>query len=442
MKVGVVGVGYVGLSTAACLATKFKTVAVDINESRIAELSNGKVPLHERGVEGLVRKGLASRRLTFSSDSYDLGGVEAIFIAVGTPGKEDGSVDLQQVRGACADIGASIRKSQNRPLVLVKSTVVPGTARTVAKPVLEERSGKRCGDGFLLCSNPEFLREGSAIEDTKRPSRIVVGAFDDLALRSARSLYRKFYGRNVPPVVATTPEGAELIKYGSNSFLATKVSFINLLARVCERFPGTDVADVARGMGLDPRIGKLFLQAGPGFGGSCFPKDVRAFSRFLSQAGEDPALLESVLGLNDSQPSHIPALLGNGGSVSGKEIAVLGLAFKADTDDVRESRSIPLVKALLEKGAKVRVYDPAAIPKSRGELGASVTYCASAKECITGADLAITMTAWREFKALKPADYSRLMRSPVLIDARRIYDPKRYSKQVAYHAVGLGEFGA
>lgn len=439
MRVGVVGVGYVGLSTAVCLATKYPTVAIDIDEERISDLSAGIVPIHERGLKGLLARGRSSKRLSFSSDPKAIIGADVVCIAVGTPSAANGSIDLSQVRGAAATIGAAIKDTGKRPLVLVKSTVVPGTARTVVKQLLEQNSAKRCGEGFGLCSNPEFLREGVAIDDTLSPQRVVLGPFDALSLRLGRSFYRGFYGRKAPGLLVTSPEGAELVKYGSNTMLATRLSFINLMARLSEQFPGTDVADVARGMGMDHRIGPHFLQAGPGFGGSCLPKDVRAFTKWISDRGVDSSILNDVLAMNDAQPGHVVELLeGAASRLAGKEVAVLGLAFKADTDDIRESRSIPLIRRLLELGASVRVYDPIAMRAAKAALDPRVAYSSSARDCIRGADVAIVMTAWRQFKSLKPADYLSLMRSPVLLDARRIYDPGEYGQKLKYIAVGLG----
>ncbi len=442
MKVGVVGVGYVGLSTAVCMATKHRTVAVDLNEARVASLNAGKVPIHEKGLQSLLDKGLAAKRILFSPSTEGIEDADVVFIAVGTPSSSDGSIDLSQVRGACAAIGGVIKRGKADPLVLMKSTAVPGTARGVVKPLLEQTSGRQCGTGFGLCSNPEFLREGTAIKDTLDPDRIVLGPLDGLSLRLAGKFFKGFYGKRSPPFLVTTPEGAELVKYGSNALLATKVSFINLIAGLCERFPRTDVDDVARGMGMDHRIGPHFLQAGPGFGGSCFPKDVRAFARSIRDAGLDPSVLERVLALNEAQPHHVVQVAEKASnSLRGKEVAVLGLAFKADTDDIRESRSIPLIQRLLEVGGNVRVYDPVAMPAAKAALASRVVYCSSARECIKGADVAIVMTAWRQFKSLKPGDYLELMRSPVLVDARRIYDPRTYAKKLKYVAVGLGMEG-
>ncbi len=436
MKVGVVGLGYVGLSTAVTMATKFETIGVDVDKARVDQLSEGKVPIHEKGLKGLLTKGLRSRRLRFTTRVMDLVGSDAVFVTVGTPSLPDGSIDLSQIRRAATDVASVVRASGGKPLLVLRSTVIPGTLTNAFAPLIEEASGKKRGSGFLVCSNPEFLREGSAISDSLRPTRIVIGG-DTGSLAAAKSIYRRFYGVRTPEIVETTPEGAELIKYGSNSYLATKLSLINLIANLSETFPGTDVNDVALGMGLDPRIGRQFLQAGPGFGGSCFSKDLMAFSAYLRSMALDPTILEGVLRVNDFQPSHVLAMAeAAAGSLGGKKVAVLGLAFKAETSDTRDSRSIPLIRGLLDRGAGVQAYDPAAVlPES---LRGAVTQSKTARECISGADLAITMTAWKEFQNLKPREFARLMKTPVLIDARRIYDPEAYSKGLRYLAIGLG----
>jgi UDPglucose 6-dehydrogenase len=439
LKVAVVGVGYVGLSTAVCIATKYPTVAIDLDEARVSLLNNGEVPIHEKGLRSLLVGGLEKKRLHFYSRSEEIGDSDVIFVAVGTPSDPDGAIDLTQVRAACTTIGAAIRRTGCKPLILVKSTVVPGTARGLVKPLLEKSSEKACGTGFGLCSNPEFLREGTAIRDTLTPDRVVLGPLDELSLGLSRSFYKKFYGDRIPELLVTSPEGAELVKYGSNAMLATRVSFINLIAGFCELYPGADVVDVARGLGLDHRIGPQFLQAGPGFGGSCFPKDVRAFSRSMRESGLDPSFLEDILEINEAQPQHVVEIAEKAlRTLKGKEVAVLGLAFKADTDDIRESRSIPLIERLLEKEAKVRAYDPVAMPAAKATLDPRVIYPSSVRDCIRGTDVAIVMTAWRQFKALKPSDYLRLMKKPVIVDARRIYDPAIYGQKLEYLAVGLG----
>lgn len=437
---GVVGLGYAGLCTAACLAKKLRVTGVDTDKARVSQLNRGETPIHEEGLPALLQKGLKEGALAFSS-SYDaLRGCSVIFIAVGTPSLPDGSIDVSQVTTASAMIGKQLLAAKGKTLVVIKSTVTPGTATTIVRPLLERESGKRCGDGFGLCSNPEFLREGAAVEDTLRPDRIVIGPVDKNSGRVLRSLYRRFYGTRLPPVVETTPENAELIKYASNTFLATKVSFINLMARICETLPGADVEDIAAGMGLDRRIGMRYLQAGPGFGGACFPKDSRALRAFVEQRGLDGSLLRSILEINDTQPDWIAEAVERAlGVVSGKQIAILGVAFKEGSDDVRESRAILLAKNLLSRGAVVRITDPKALAGARRELGESVRFYDRAKDCIEGADAAIVMTAWKEFKRIKPQDYVALMRNPLVFDARRLYDHLLYEGGgLSFHALGRG----
>jgi UDPglucose 6-dehydrogenase len=441
LKLGVVGLGYAGLCTAACLARKFEVMGIDVDSVRVAQLDRGEVPIHEKGLPALLRSGRASGKLTFSEDYGSLRGANIIFIAVGTPSKQDGSIDLSQVTGASAQVGKQLARSKNKALIVIKSTVTPGTATTVVKPLLGKESGKPCGAGFGLCSNPEFLREGEAVEDTLRPERLVIGPLDESSGRAMRSLYRRFYGPKSPPIVETTPENAELIKYASNTFLATKISFINFIARICETIPGADVEDIAIGMGLDPRIGPKYLQAGPGFGGACFPKDSRALSAFVAQRGMDSSLLRSVIEINDTQPDWIVSAVERAlGRIKGKDVAILGVAFKEESDDVRESRAIVLAKKLLDKGAQVRITDPKATKGARRELGASARYFKTARDCIDGADAAVVMTAWSEFKRLKPQDFMALMRTPVIFDARRLYDADEYRLPgLNFQAIGRGD---
>lgn len=441
MKVGAVGLGYAGLCTAACLAKTFEVVGVDVDQARVAQLKLGKSPIHEKGLPALLRRGLEARTLTFSGSYDSLRGTDVIFITVGTPSMPDGSIDLSQVAIASSMIGKQLAGSKKKPLVVVKSTVTPGTTVNVVKPLLEKESGKTCGAGFGLCSNPEFLREGAAVEDTLHPDRIVIGPLENGAALATKSLYRRFYGPRSPPIVQTSPENAELIKYASNTFLATKISFINFIARICETLPGADVKEVAFAMGLDPRIGRRYLQAGPGFGGACFPKDSRALGAFVTQRGLDSSLLRAVLEINDSQPDWILSAVERVlGMIKGKYIAILGVAFKEGSDDVRESRAIVLANRLLSKGAQVRVTDPKAMDGARKELGGSAEYFENPRDCIEGADAAIVMTAWNEFKTLKAADFVKLMRTPVLFDARRLYDARDYAlRGLTFRAIGRGE---
>ncbi len=440
IRVVIVGLGYVGLSTAVSLASKFHVIGVDSDPMKVALIGHGTAPFREEGLPSLLRKQVRTGTLECTTTYDVVSDADIVFIAVGTPSTPSGKIDLSQVRSAAKSIGQAIAKSTRHPTVIVKSTVIPGTSKSVVVPILEQYSGKSCGEGFGVCSNPEFLREGQAVQDTLKPSRIVIGPVDQLSRRQVLRFYRKFYGNQLPPVVETSPETAEMIKYASNAFLAAKISFINLIARLCEKIPGSDVNDVAKGMGLDPRIGPLFLQAGPGFGGSCFPKDVQALVRYAKNMGLDTSLLESILAINETQPDNVVSqaekMLGD---VKGKNIAVLGLAFNPNTDDVRESRAIPLIRKLVNKGATVGAYDPMAMEGAKKELGPIVNYSTNAKECVKGADLVIIMTAWDEFKHLNNHDFSKLMgERPRVLDARRIYDPARFSNAV-FAATGLGK---
>ena len=433
-----VGLGYVGLSTAACLASKFHVIGVDLDKEKVKLIGRGVPPFHEKGLSPLLRKHVQSGMLSCTTDSDPISTADFVFTAVGTPSTTSGEIDLSQVKSAVQSIGRAMAESKRRPVVIVKSTVVPGTSRSLVR-VLEQYSGKSLGEGFGLCSNPEFLREGQAVRDTMKPSRIVIGPFDPFSRKRVLSLYRQFYGKQMPPVVDTSPETAEMIKYASNAFLATKISFINLMARPCEKIPGSDVTDVAKGMGLDPRIGPLFLQAGPGFGGSCFPKDVQALVRYMRLMGLDASMLESTLSINETQPDNIASQAERMlGGVKGKNIAVLGLAFNPDTDDVRESRAIPLIRKLVDKGATVGAYDPMAMEAAKKELGPIITYSSNARECVKGSELVIIMTAWKEFIDLGSNELARLMgNKPRVLDARRIYDPERFTT-THFAATGLG----
>lgn len=437
-QVVIVGLGYVGLSTAACLASKFQVTGIDLDRAKVELIGRGVVPFKEKSLSPLLRKHVRTGMLRCATKYDAISDADLVFISVGTPSGQSGEIDLSQVRSAAHSIGQGIAKSSKRPVVIVKSTVIPGTTRSLV-PTLEQSSGRTCGEGLGLCSNPEFLREGQAVRDTMRPSRIVIGPTDQFSRRRVLSFYRRFYGKQMPPMVETSPETAEMIKYASNAFLATKISFINLMARLCEKIPGSDVNDVAKGMGLDQRIGPLFLQAGPGFGGSCFPKDVQALVNYAKSMKVDTALLESTLAINETQPEHVASqaevMLGG---LKNKNIAVLGLAFNPDTDDVRESRAIPLIRELVKGGAMVAAYDPMAMEGAKKELGPMITYSSNARECVKGADLVIIMTAWTEFMDLDNDALATLMRGrPRVLDARRIYVPDRFAN-ADFAAIGLG----
>jgi UDPglucose 6-dehydrogenase len=441
MRVSIFGLGYVGLTFGVCLGKKgFKVLGVDVDENKVAMVNRGEAPFYEPGLGELLRETVENGLFRATTDSYeDVLSSEVSFICVGTPSLPDGSADLSYLESAARSIGRALRDKKGWHLVVVRSTVPPGTTGGIVKRILEEESGKRAGADFGLCMNPEFTREGSAVEDTFSPDRIVIGELDERSGAFLEKLYRDFHGSNIPPIIKTSLSNAELIKYASNAFLAMKVSFINEIANIAQRVPGADVEIVARGIGLDKRIGPLFLRAGLGFGGSCFPKDLRALIKFSESVGYEPKICRAVMEVNESQPYKAVELARSIlGPLKGKRIAVLGLAFKPNTDDVREAVSIKIVKALLSEGASVAVYDPKAMPNARRILGDTVVYAGSAEECLRGADCAIVATEWDEFKKLRPEDFSRLMRTPVLVDGRRIYNPKEFSEKVRFAAIGLG----
>jgi len=433
--------GYVGLCTAVAFASRDYTVVASEADSKKASMINrGIPPFYEPGLDEMLAEVLRSGRFrcTTSAEEAVLD-TDVTFITVGTPSKADGSVDLKYVESSAEEIGKTLSSKNSYHLVVVKSTVIPGTTENLVKPILERSSGRKCGADFGLCVNPEFLREGAALHDTFNPDRIVIGECDKRSGDALESLYREFYAEKMPPLLRTTPVNAELIKYANNAFLAMKISFINTIANICERIPGADVTVVAKGIGLDKRIGSTFLNAGLGYGGSCLPKDLRALIQHSRSLGYEPKLLEAVEGVNSGQPQKAIELCKElVGELRGKRIAVLGLAFKPNTDDTRDAVSIKVVKRLLEEGAKVVVYDPKAMDNARRIFGGDVEYASSAEECLKDSECAIIVTEWDEFRKLKPEDFMKLMKTPAVVDGRRIYDPRVYSGKLKFKAVGLG----
>ncbi len=421
MDIAVIGTGYVGLVTGAGLADFGNdVVCVDIDARKIEALKQGKIPIYEPGLDKIVNRNVSEGRLQFSTDLPDaIRSSRAIFIAVGTPPKPDGSADLRYVE----EVARTIAKYMNGPkLVITKSTVPIGTGRLIEKILAESGSEFRSS----VASNPEFLREGSAIEDFMRPDRVVIGASDAESIALMKEIYAPLHSLEVPFVV-TNVESAELIKYAANGFLATKISFINEIAVLCELLGG-DVQDVARGIGLDSRIGSKFLQAGPGFGGSCFPKDTSAVADIARQYGYEFEIIEAVLRVNDMC-----------GSVNGKTIAILGLAFKPETDDMRDSPTIALISGLQGEGANIRAYDPQAM-KNAARIFTEVTFCRDAYETAEGADALVIATEWNEFRALKLERIRKRLKQPLIIDLRNVYDPQRMrSEGFTYVSVGRGD---
>lgn len=440
-RTSVIGMGYVGLCTAVCLANKGYKTIISTHDTVKADLVNkGTPPFHEPGLEKMLRKAVNKGCLKVVLDREEaIIESDIAFITVGTPSKPDGNISLRFVRSTAEEIGKALKKKDECPLLVMKSTVIPGTTERIFSSLVEKNSGKRCGIDFLLCANPEFTREGSAIYDTINPDRIVIGQFNEDSGDALENLYRDFYNSRLPPTIRTNLQTAELVKYASNAFLAMKVSFINTIAKICEKIPDVDVSVVSKGMGIDRRISRFFLNAGLGYGGSCLPKDVRALIAFSKGLGYDPTLIKAIEEVNDTQPYKAVELAKRLlGGLQGKRVAVLGLAFKPNTDDMREAVSIKVISKLLEEGASVVTYDPAAMSNAKRILDERVEYTSSAINCIKDADCCIVTTEWEKFKKLKPGDFIENMREPILIDGRRIYNPAEFREKLHYLGVGLG----
>jgi len=419
MKVAMIGAGYVGLVSGACFAEFGVDVCVmDVEASKIDALREGRIPIYEPGLDKLVADNAADGRLTFTTSLAEaVRGADAVFLAVGTPARRgDGHADLTYVFAAAEQVA----KAAEAPLVLVtKSTVPVGTGRRVKEIVKAARPDL----DIQVASNPEFLREGSAIGDFMRPDRVVVGVEDERALGVLKRLYRPLYLIETP-VLAVSLETAEIIKYASNAFLATKITFINEMADLCEK-AGANVQDVARGMGLDGRIGRKFLHAGPGYGGSCFPKDTLALARTAQDFGTPTKLVEATIAVNDQRKEQMAerVIAACGGSVAGKTVAVFGLTFKPETDDMRDAPSLVIVPKLVSAGARLRAFDPAGMGHARQMMPASVHFATSALDAAQGADAVVVVTEWNEFRALNPERLKGAMAGRVIVDLRNVWDP-------------------
>ena len=427
-----IGSGYVGLVSGACFADfGHDVICVDLDRAKIARLEDGVMPIYEPGLKELVATNVAQGRLSFSTDlSGSVAGAQAIFIAVGTPSRRgDGYADLSFVYSAAREIA---RHAQAGAVVVTKSTVPVGTGDEVERIVRETRPGV----AIHVVSNPEFLREGAAIADFKHPDRIVIGTVDAQARELMQEIYRPLYLNNLP-ILFMARRTAELTKYAANAFLATKITFINEIADLCEA-TGANVQDVARGIGLDNRIGRKFLHAGPGYGGSCFPKDTLALVKTGHDAGSPLRIVETVVAINDQRKRAMArkVLAACGGGVRGKTIALLGLTFKPNTDDMRDAPSLMLVPALQDAGAKVRAYDPEGMEQAR-PLMDNVEFAASAYAAIEGADALVLITEWDAFRALDLHKVKALLKSPVVVDLRNVYAPDEMQKLgFSYTSVG------
>ena len=433
MNILVIGTGYVGLVSGTCFSEfGFQVTCIDKDEAKIARLKKGEIPIYEPGLDDLVRRNLEAGRLCFDTDTErHVGQADVIFIAVGTPTRRgDGHADLTYVFAAAEEVAAHL---SGYSVIVTKSTVPVGTGRHLQDVIAKANPQA----DFDIASNPEFLREGSAINDFMRPDRVVVGTESDRAITILRQLYRPLYLIETPILFASL-ETAELIKYAANAFLATKISFINQIADLCEAV-GANVHEVAKGMGLDKRIGSKFLHAGPGYGGSCFPKDTLALVKTAEMHNIDMPMVEGVVHYNDQRKIAMATRIKKamGGDIQGKKIAILGLAFKPETDDMRDSPALSILPQLVADGAQITAYDPAAMEEAKPLLPAAITYVKSALDTLHKADAVVVITEWNEFRAIPASVFTDLMAGRIMVDLRNLYEAAQMTEAgLEYHSIG------
>lgn len=431
MHIAVIGTGYVGLVTGACFAEfGVDVICVDVDTEKVDKLNNGEIPIYEPGLDKIVEKNVAAGRLHFTTDIKSA--VEralVVFMAVGTPPQDDGSPDMSYYRQAAKDVAESMNGYK---VLVTKSTVPVGTGEWLRQFV---KANLPIETDFGVASNPEFLREGAAIEDFMRPDRVVIGSNEARAIEVMKDLYRPLFLIETP-IVITSLEAAELIKYAANAFLATKITFINEIANLCDAI-GCDVHDVARGMGMDNRIGRKFLHPGPGYGGSCFPKDTRALTTVADKFGVETRIVDAVVEANERQrDAMIPKIEKLVGDLSGKIIGVLGLSFKPETDDMRESPATDIINELVKRGATVKAFDPVAMSEARHYLP-EIGYAVDEYDAITGADILVIITEWNQFRALDMEKVKSLLKAPKIADLRNIYEPEDM-REMGFEYVGVG----
>ncbi len=431
MHIAVIGTGYVGLVTGACFAEfGVEVTCVDVAKEKVENLNKGIIPIYEPGLDKIVGKNTAAGRLHFTTDiTSAVEHAQVVFLAVGTPPQPDGTPDMSYYRQAALDIAQSMNGYK---VLVTKSTVPVGTGKWLREFVT---ANLNVATEFGVASNPEFLREGAAIADFMRPDRVVIGSNEERAIEVMKELYRPLYLIETP-VVITSLEAAELIKYAANAFLATKITFINEIANLCDAI-GCDVHDVARGMGMDNRIGRKFLHPGPGYGGSCFPKDTRALTTVADQFGVETLIVDAVIEANERQrDAMIPKIERLVGDLNGKHIGVLGLSFKPETDDMRESPATDIIKQLVARGATVKAFDPVAMPEARHYLP-DIGYAVDEYDAIRGADALVIITEWNQFRALDMEKVKELLRRPKIADLRNIYEPADM-RELGFEYVGVG----
>ena len=435
MKIAIIGLGFVGLSLTSVLASKgFNVVGIDVDKEKCRSISNGVSPFFEPDLEKTLKKGLKNK-LQIESDISVVQDCDLIFVTVGTPQNKTGAIDLTIIKKAMNSLGKSIRKSKKQHTILVKSTVIPGTMKDVILPILENNSKKKAGKDFGLISNPEFLQESTAIKDTEFPHAVVLGGYRTKFMKKVEKFFTKLHPKT--PIIITNHQTAEMIKYANNSFLATKISFINQLSNICQKIPGANIDDIAKTIGLDPRIGKLFLNAGPGYGGSCLPKDMKALIKFAKNTGVKPTLLNAVEDVNAKQLEEIISIAKKKlGVLESKNITILGTSFKPDTDDIRDSIAIELIRKFLKIKVKVTVHDPRAIENTKNIFKNKINYAKSISDAILESQCVIIMTQWKQYEKLTNNDFKQ-MKKKLIIDCRRMLAEKQLD--VDYYAIGLGK---
>lgn len=436
LGIGIIGLGYVGLTTSVGFASKgFNVVGIDIKKETIEKINLGEVPFYEPGLPELLIQMQDEQKFKVSTNFNDIKECKIIFICVGTPSKENGECDLSYIESSAIEIGKILKNMNNNPIIIVKSTVLPGTTQFKVLPLISKYSTKKIGKDFSIAMSPEFTKEGNALNDFFHPDRIIFGAYNENTSNFLSDFFKIFDTKIFAVKNIAT---AEMIKYVNNAFLSTKISFINEIANICRLFKNIDVNDIAKGIGMDERINPKFFKAGPGFGGSCYPKDLKALIALAKKSDYVPTLLSSVLQVNEEQAQVTVNLLKEAFSdLSNKKIAILGLAFKPNTSDMREASSLRIINLLQkEKDLDIVVYDPKAMEEAQKILGGTVTYADSIENCISGADACMIVTEWDEFKLLEPDFFLKLMRNPVIIDSRKIYNHGKFSKSLQYYEIG------
>ena len=444
-RIAILGTGYVGLVAAAVFADRgFQVLTSSQDEKKVKQINKGKAPFFEEGLDPLVRKTIKEGTLKAVHGREEaVLSSDILFISVGTPSLMSGEADLRLIKETAQAIGTALKDKKEYTLVVTRSTVVPSTTRQLVLPLLEEYSGKKAGKDFGVCMSPEFLRQGAAVQDTQSPDSVVIGELDERSGETLEAFSKQVYANQDVPILRMNLESAELVKYGRNTFLAMNISYINEMARVAETISGVDIGLVVKGVGADWRINPAFLNAGCGYGGSCFPKDVKALISYARTRGIEPQLLEAVEEVNEQQAAHMVAIARQemSGSLKGKKIALLGLSFKPGTDDMREAPSIKIANHLYAHEAEIVAYDPKAIPNAQKRFirdTIKIEYADSIEECLKDAECCMILTEWDEFKSMPAEVFNRCMKRSFVIDGRRVFDQSIRGSVALYRGIGLG----